>query len=82
MKVFPLGEHPLVEDLNKFVIRSAVIWYSSFSTPVKRALAACSAVSPSSVDSILRVIAGLVLFSSSYPGVYIVQGKKMWVENP
>jgi len=46
--------------------------------PCRRASAACSGLRPSSDSSILRVILGLVLFSSMYPGLYMVPGKNIW----
>lgn len=45
-------------------------------------MAAFSADNPSSDSSILRVIVGFVLFSSLYPGVYMVGGKKIWTPIP
>ena len=45
--------------------------------PLYNANAAWSAVSPSSVLSMSLTICGFVLFSSSYPGVNIVGGKKI-----
>lgn len=50
--------------------------------PLNSLSAARSGVRPSSASSILSVILGLNLFSSSYPGVYIVDGKKMWTSMP
>ena len=50
--------------------------------PLNSLSAAKSGVRPSSVSSILSVILGLNLLSSSYPGVYIVGGKKMWTSMP
>lgn len=47
--------------------------------PFNIPMAACSDVRPSSVSSILRVTAGLVLFSFSYPGEYIVQAWNNWI---
>lgn len=55
---------------------------SSRLVPRSSPMAAFSADNPSSDSSILRVILGFVLFSSSYPGVYMVGGKKIWTPIP
>ena len=47
--------------------------------PCRRVSAAWSGFTPPSDSSILRVILGFVLFSSTYPGLYMVPGKKIWI---
>lgn len=50
--------------------------------PLNKISAACSAVNPSSPSSIFNVNFGFNLFSSSYPFVNIVGGKKIWTSIP